>query len=99
MTDYDEKLLLTKKQLATVFGVSDRSIANWDIHPAGQKGRAKLYYLPEVMTYKLDSLQKSGTASFELTEERARLTHHQANLAELQEDKERGDLMSNPRSG
>lgn len=90
----DDDLLVTKEQLARIFGVSTRAVTNWEVSPCDKRGRANVYNLPEVVAWKLGKANEPPSTTYELTEERSRLTHHQANMAALEEKQKRDELFS-----
>ena len=91
----DKKYCFTREELGEIFSVTPRAITDWGLESVGKRGQAKLYYLPDVIAHRLGR-EKPQSTTFELTEERSRLTHHQANIAELEERQKRDELFSIP---
>ncbi len=87
----DRKLLLSQKLCAVVFGISSSALARWRVKPREQKGRISLYYLPDLVDYRLHRDPAAGKLN--LNDERARLSAAQANRVELEVATMRGELI------
>ena len=87
---YNERLLLPAKLTAFCFHISLQAFSKWLVSPVEKRGRESLYYLPEVIAYRLARQEKD---QLDLTQERARLAKAQANRAELEVAQLEGELM------
>ena len=89
---------LNTKQVAELFRVTERTIANWIkeglpvVRGVGRAGNT--YQGWEVVEWYVGKrfADKIGDEGYDYMAERARLTHHQANIAELEAEQRRGNL-------
>ena len=92
----DTDLLMTIEQIAVIFGVTSTTARKWQVpvrsyRQGARRGvKVNLYYLPEVVKDRIDSVKNQRSGGLEA--ERERKTHHDANIAELTERKMRGEL-------
>jgi hypothetical protein len=77
---HEERLFLPKKLIARAFGISVQSLERWDIKPHKKQGREVLFYLPEVIEWRL---KRDTKAKLDLSIERARLASAQADKTEF----------------
>lgn len=87
-----ETLLISKKDAAKAFGISVTALGQWPIKPSTRAGRVALYYLPELIEYRLNRGQSGQGGSYE--EERTRLTKAQADKTELEVAQLKGQLLN-----
>jgi hypothetical protein len=82
-----------KKQTAVFFGVSTQALDGWINKgcPCEKQKRELLFYLPDVVRWR-DERGEDG-AKLDLTAERARLSKEQADKAEMENAKMRGELV------
>ena len=80
MTQLDERLLLPQRLIAQVFGVSSASVSAWAVEPRVTRGKTKLYWLPDVVSYRVGG----GDEDLDLNRESARLKKAQADKTELE---------------
>ena len=92
MTIIEERLLVTKTLAAKCFGISLNSFDKWPITHHEKRGREALYYLPDVIKFRLERDQSKGS-NLDLTEERARLAKFQADKTELEVKQLTGELI------
>ena len=78
----DARLIFNQRETARIFGVSVQAFAQWDIEPHGHRGRAVLYYLPDVIKQRGLSAQDAGSNSNAVAE-KARLDRVRADRIEL----------------
>lgn len=91
-------LIVTKTQLAEILGVSDRTLTTWQknglpIKVDGARGEANKYDTEDVIGWMIArdvnaaiGGKGGGSEKYDYEAERARLTFHQANKVELEED-------------
>ena len=96
-------MIVNKKELSDIVGVAERSLTTWQknglpIEIDGGRGAANQYDTKSVIQWMI--LREIGKLtvntdgiSHDYDEERARLTHHQANKTSLEEDVLRGKLI------
>lgn len=93
---------VNKRTLAEIFGVSERTLTEWQRTGlpvkavAGKRGQSNLYDTAEVHRWLLARAVGPQTAEggpLRLDLERARLAHHQANLASIEESARLRDLI------
>jgi phage terminase Nu1 subunit (DNA packaging protein) len=92
----DEKFLFNKTDTAKAMGITIDGINKWDIKPVKTRGREKLYYLPDVIQYRLQRSAKSAD-ELVLTSERARLAKEQADKTAMENAIKRGELVDLPK--
>lgn len=87
------------QQIADIFNVNQKTITEWtnDGMPVlfkGGRGIASQYETADCIEWRIrrDQVASDGNG-YDLTAERARLSHHQANIAALDEDIKRGTLI------
>lgn len=89
--------LLNKKLMAKSLGISTQAFDKWDVKPCLKEGRQVYFSVADVVNNRLDNYQSKhqpkDTDGLDIVAERARLTYHQANIAELEEDIKRGELI------
>ena len=83
--------------MAKSCGVSVQAFDKWHVDGGERIGREVYFTCAEIIENRLqnykDKHQPKSGVDLDITEERARLTHHQANIAELDEQVQRGDLI------
>lgn len=88
-------------QLAEIVGVTTRTLTNWTkeglpLEAKGKRGAQNVYDTEAVIRWMVDrrvaEMIGRGGESFDWHHERARLTHHQANIAALEASTRSGDL-------
>lgn len=84
MSGYDERLLLPRNVCAKAFGVSVQAFDQWDVQPVEKRGRESLFYLPEVIAWRLNRDQGGEDGSLNLQAEKARLASAQADKTEIE---------------
>ncbi|MCH7882117.1 MAG: hypothetical protein IIB69_11210 [Proteobacteria bacterium] len=82
--------MLPQKVCAIAFNISVEALKKWKVKPRGKLGRETLYYLPDLVAYRLER-DESGRLS--LTDERARLSKAQADRVLLELETLRGNLI------
>lgn len=85
--DVNESYLYKKKEIAFLFKVSVQALDGWKIEPVKKVGNTKLYYLPDVIAWRLN---RDSKETLDLTKERARLAAAQAEKTEMENEKTRG---------
>src|SRR5579859_949158 len=90
MSTPDDRLFLPKHLIAKAFGISVQAVTNWDVKPQRRDGREALYYLPEVIAFRLE---RDNTGGLDLEEERARLASEQADKAAMENRRMRRELL------
>lgn len=89
---------LTTKQVAETFGVTTRTVHNWlneGVPVLRNGGRAgNKFPLAELIQWWVERQVRANAEDgvLDYTAERARLTFHQANIAEMDAEKQRGNL-------
>lgn len=83
----DERYLYKKKDIAFLFGVTVQALDGWDVKPHRREGNKSLYYLPDVIAWRL---KRDTKETLDLTKERARLAAAQAEKTEMENEKTRG---------
>jgi len=86
----DERLLLPMRVAALAFHVSETALKKWKVKARQQRGRESLYYLPDLVSYRLARADQNENS---LAAERARLARTQAEKCELEVKQLRGDLI------
>lgn len=86
----DARLLLPQRLAAIAFGVSVQAIQRWKVKPRMRRANETLYYLPDLVHYRLN---RDETGKRNLGEERARLASAQADRAEIEIEVMRGTLL------
>lgn len=81
VNNFEERLLLPKNLCAKAFGVSVQAFDRWEVEPAEKRGREQLYYLPDVIEFRLN---RDTKGTLDLQAERARLACAQANKTEIE---------------
>lgn len=92
----EERLLLPKRLLAKAFGISTAALDRWDIKPHKKRGRESLYYLPDVIKWRLNRDTKEA---LDLNVERARLAKAQADRTEFDLKISRGEYVNKDEAG
>ena len=84
---------LQQVDLAALFGVTDRTVRNWDFEglPGNGEGRGRYYVWPEVLAWYLARNSGSGTGEDPTARERKDMA--EAELAELKLGQLRGTLL------
>lgn len=91
MDKYEERLLLPRNLCAKAFGISVQAFDNWDVEPVEKRGRESLYYLPDIIEWRLNrDLTLDGGSN--LQAERARLAAAQADKTEIEVEILRGKV-------
>lgn len=90
----DKRLLLPQLLVAKCMGISTQGFQKWDLSPRVREGRQALYYLPDVIAYKVRQASGDSSTTFKMNEEMSRLTYHKANIEELKEQQLRDDLFT-----
>lgn len=87
--------LLKKKDMAESLGISVQAFDRWGVEPVLREGRSAYFSVRDVVDYKLskEASKHKPESDLDIVKERARLTYHQANIAELDEDVRRGELI------
>lgn len=88
--------LLKKKDMAESLGISVQAFDKWGVEPVLREGRAAYFSVKDVVENRLSKVQakqQPGSEDLDPIQERARLTYHQANIAELDEEVKRGSLI------
>jgi phage terminase Nu1 subunit (DNA packaging protein) len=80
--EFDERLLLPKKLMAQAFGISVQAFDKWKVRPHGRDGREVLFFLPDVIAYRLEREAKEE-GQLDLRAETARLNKARADHEEL----------------
>lgn len=87
---------LTTKDVASLCRVTPRTVANWvkEGLPVARVGGRNTYTGHEVLEWYVARrvAERSEGGALDYTRERARLTYHQANIAELEAEQKRGHL-------
>jgi len=86
----DERLLVPMRVAALAFDVSETALKKWKVKARQQRGRETLYYLPDLVRYRLARADQNENT---LATERARLARTQAEKCELEVKQLRGDLI------
>jgi len=86
----DQRLMLPQKVCAIAFDVSVEALKKWRVKPRGKIGRETLYYLPDLVSYRL-ARDESGRLN--LTDARARLSSLQADRVALELETMRANLI------
>lgn len=89
--------LLNKKTMAKSLGISTQAFDKWDVKPCHKEGRQVYFSVADVVNNRLENYQSKhqpkDAEGLDIVAERARLTFHQANIAELDEEIKRGELI------
>ncbi len=95
--------IVNKAELSEILGIAERTITSYQknglpIEIDGGRGQSNSYNTKEVIDWLIDwrmsKLSSPGVqAKYVFEEERARLTHHQANREALKEQEEEGELI------
>lgn len=86
----DQRLMLPQKVCAIAFNISVEALKKWKVKPRGKLGRETLYYLADLVAYRLE---RDESGRLNLTDERARLSKVQADRVELELETMRGNLI------
>ena len=86
----DARLLLPQALAAIVFNISIQSLQRWKVKPRMKRGRERLYYLPDLVHYRIN---RDQTGKLNLDDERARLAAFQADSTGMEIDEMRGNLI------
>jgi len=95
-------MLVNKKQLAELVGRSERTLTTWSkqgmpVAVASDRGRAHQFDTTAVIKWmiqhEIDKRVLSDDNIYDLTAERARLAHHQANISALDEATKNRELL------
>jgi len=87
---YEDRLLLPAGLMSKAFGITPAAFYKWPVSSIKKVGRERLYYLPDCIAVKRSQDTRD---QLDLTEERARLTMHQADKVELEVKVMRGELI------
>ena len=79
-----------QRDTAKLFGVSVKTLQQWQVKPKKRQGRQVFYYLPEVMEFRLAGVKKE---TLNLEQERARLARVQTEKGEIEVAKLRGTVV------
>ena len=91
-------MIVTGQQsICDIFGVAPKTITEWQsdgmpVHVQGGRGTPSQYDTVACIEWRVNRLA-CGTDGYDLTTERARLAHHQANIAALDEEVKRKTLI------
>lgn len=87
--------LLKKKDMAESIGISVQAFDKWGVEPVFREGRSAFFCVKDVLDNRLSNQhsKRQPESDLDIVKERARLTYHQANIAELDEDVKRGELI------
>jgi terminase small subunit / prophage DNA-packing protein len=91
-------MIVTGQQsICDIFGVAPKTITEWQadgmpVHVQGGRGTPSQYDTVACIEWRVSRLA-CGPDAYDLTTERARLAHHQANIAALDEDVKRKTLI------
>ena len=91
MSEYKEEYLFKKKDVAEIFGISTNAVTDWKLEPVMKRGSSVLYYLPEVIKYKMESYR---TVTLDFNTERTRKEKELADKLEMQNEEFRKSLIS-----
>jgi len=86
----DNSLLVPLRVAAIAFGISETAIKKWRVKHRDKRGRETLYYLPDLIAYRL---KRADSGENNLSIERARLARAQSEKTELEVAQLRGDLI------
>jgi len=86
----DDRLLLPSALSALAFGISETALKKWKIKHRTQRGRQTLYYLPDLIKYRVSRADSSDN---NLSISRTRLAMAQADKTELEVKTMRGELI------
>ncbi len=95
-------MLVNKRTLSEILGKSERTLTTWikqgmPVEVSSTRGKAHQFDTVKVIEWMIQSeiskLAMSDDCAYDLTAERARLAHHQANNEKLKEDQLRGSLI------
>ena len=91
----DKRFLFNQTAAAKCMGITRQALKKWPIEPREKRGQATLYYLPDLIEYKVNRIldQNQGTG-LTLSVERSRLLHHQANIEEIKEKQLMGEFLT-----
>lgn len=89
---FDERLLLPRKLISRAFGVSDDACGKWPLKPIKKRGIEVMYYLPEVVNYRLGI----DGGRLDPGQEKALLDKTRREQAQLDLQKKRGGLVEIP---
>ena len=90
MSEYNEKFLFKKSEVAELFNVSVNSVAGWKVEPV-KDIKPATFYLPEVIKYKMESYR---TVTLDFNTERTRKEKELADKLEMQNEEFRKSLIS-----
>ena len=85
-----QDIILSKKEIANLFGVTVQAFDKWNITSVGTKSGTKYYDLKQVISYKLEVEKRRGSNS---STNRSRLLLAQAESAELKLAEQKGELL------
>jgi phage terminase Nu1 subunit (DNA packaging protein) len=89
-----DRLYLPKKLMAEAFGISVQAFSAWKVEAARRHGREVLYFLPDVIRWRLNRDQdEDGDDRLNPAQEKARLDKAKADHEELKVDRLRGTLL------
>ena len=95
-------MLVNKRELAEIVGKSERTLTTWSkqgmpVEVASDRGKAHQFDTAKVIDWmiqnEINRMTLSDDGVYDLTAERARLAHHQANNEHLKEQQLRGSLI------
>ena len=86
----DERLLVNQSVAAIAFDISVEALKKWKIKPKHRRGREALYYLPDLIAFRVARADSNENT---LSTERARLARAQAEKTELEVKQMRGELI------
>lgn len=93
MANNERGHLLNKTNMSRSLGISVQAFDKWHVFPVEKVGREAFYSVRDVLDNRLEKQKPSSAEDLDITEERARLTHHQANIAALDEKVKEGELI------
>lgn len=86
----DERLLLPRHLTAKAFGVTMDMVGKWSIKPVIKKGREALFYLPEVVQFRIGN---EDGQKLDPSQEKAKLDVVRREKAEIELRKQKGELV------
>ena len=92
----EKRHLLQKKDMAKSLDISVVAFDKWDVEPDLREGRSAFFSVRSVLDNRLahqNQKHQPEEGGLDIVAERARLTFHQANIAEIDEDIKRGAVI------
>ena len=86
----DERLLVPQRVAAIAFGITVEALKKWKIKAHSKRGRETLYYLPDLIRYRV---ARADQFENKYMEDKARLARAQAEKVELEIAALRGELV------